>query len=219
MTGLLILILLGAPGAGKGTVAQYMKENYDVCHFSTGNLLRNEVKSKSDIGLEIEKILGSGGLVKDEIVNRLVEINIDRVMGSSKVIILDGYPRTTEQAKVLDSIRNGELKDRIRVVELDVADDLVVTRISQRRVCEKCGNTYGPQDKIDVCSCGGKLIKRKDDEESVVRNRLDQYKKSTKPVADYYGDRLIRVSGEGTPGDVAQRVDETLARFGIKKRR
>lgn len=219
MTAALILILLGAPGAGKGTVAQYMKENYDVCHFSTGNLLRNEVKSKSEIGLEIEKILGSGELVKDEIVNRLVEKNIDRVINSSEVIILDGYPRTTEQAKVLDGIRNGELRGNIRVIELDVAADLVVARISQRRVCEKCGNTYGPQDKIDVCSCGGKLIKRKDDEESVVRKRLEEYERSTRPVADYYGDRLIRVSGEGTPDDVARRVDEALARFGIKKRR
>lgn len=219
MTAALILILLGAPGAGKGTVAQYMKENYDVCHFSTGNLLRNEVKSRSEIGLEIEKILGSGGLVKDEIVNRLVEKNIDRVINSSEVIILDGYPRTTEQAKVLDGIRNGELRGNIRVIELDVAADLVAARISQRRVCGKCGNTYGPQDKIDVCSCGGELIKRKDDEESVVRKRLEEYGRSTRPVADYYGDRLIRVSGEGTPGDVARRVDETLARFGIKKRR
>lgn len=215
----LILILLGAPGAGKGTVAQFLKDNYDVCHFSTGNLLRAEVKSRSDIGLEIEQILGSGGLVKDDVVNRLVELNIDRVIGSADVIILDGYPRTVEQARVLDSARNGSLRDSVRVIELDVPDEAVVARISQRRVCEKCGNTYGPHDKIEVCSCGGRLIKRKDDEESVVRNRLIEYKKATRPVADYFDDRLVRVSGEGAPSDVAKRVEAVMSQFGIEKRR
>lgn len=215
----LVLILLGAPGAGKGTVAQFLKENYDVCHFSTGNLLRAEVESHSDIGLEIEQILGSGGLVKDDIVNRLVELNIGRVIGSADIIILDGYPRTVEQAKVLDGAQNGSLKESIRVIELDVPDDAVVARISQRRVCEKCGNTYGPHDKIDVCSCGGCLVRRKDDEESVVRNRLKEYKNATQPVADYFDDRLVRVSGEGTPGDVAERVEAVMSQFGIEKRR
>jgi len=219
MINSIILILFGAPGAGKGTIAQYMKENYEVCHFSTGNLLRSEVKSKSSIGLKIEKIMGTGGLVGDDIVNEIVEKNISDVAGSSSVIILDGYPRTKDQAKVLDSIKNGELRDSIRVLELDVDDDIVVSRISQRRVCEKCGNTYGPHDKIEVCSCGGALIRRKDDEESVVRNRLKAYYEATQPVADYYKDRLIRISGDGTPSEVASRVDEALSRFGIKKRR
>lgn len=214
-----ILILLGAPGAGKGTVAQYLAENYDVCHFSTGNLLRNEVKRESDIGLKVKDILGSGGLVGDDIVNDIVEKNIKEVLEKDSLIILDGYPRTRNQAVVLDNMESGVLKDEIRVLELDVDTEVVVKRISSRRVCASCGKTYGPQDKIDVCSCGGELIKRKDDEESAVRTRLEKYEAETRPVSDYFGDRLVKVSGDGKPEEVAQRVDEVLARFGIKKRR
>ena len=214
-----ILVLFGAPGAGKGTIAQYLKENYDVCHFSTGNLLRNEVKIKSDIGLKVQEILGSGGLVGDDIVNEIVRKNIAEVLDSGNLVILDGYPRTIGQAEVLDGMMSGSLKDQIRVLELAVDDEVVVNRISQRRVCAKCGNTYGPQDAIEVCPCGGDLVKRKDDEESVVRSRLAQYENETRPVAAYYGERLTQVSGDGTPGEVAQRVCDALASFGIKKRR
>jgi len=119
----------------------------------------------------------------------------------------------------LDRMQSGTLKNEIRVLELDVDNEVVIQRISQRRVCSSCGKTYGPQDKIDVCSCGGKLVKRKDDEEAVVRNRLEKYESETRPVSDYYADRLVKVSGEGKPEEVAQRVDETLAKFGINKRR
>ncbi len=190
-----ILILLGAPGAGKGTVAQYLAENYNVCHFSTGNLLRNEVK-------------------------KIVAKNIKEVLGSGSLVILDGYPRTRNQAVELDNMLSGSLRDEIKVLELAVDNEVVVQRISQRRVCASCGKTYGPQDKIKVCACGGELIKRKDDEEAVVRSRLKKYEEETRPVSDYYAaDRLVKVSGEGKPEEVAQRVDETLAKFGIKKRR
>ncbi len=214
-----ILILLGAPGAGKGTVAQYLAENYDVRHFSTGNLLRNEVKKESDIGLKVKDILGSGGLVGDDIVNGIVAKNIEEVLDTGSLVILDGYPRTRNQAVELDKMMSGLLKDEIRVLELDVDNEVVVQRISQRRVCAACGKTYGPQDKIEACTCGGKLVKRKDDEESVVRDRLKKYEDETRPVSDYYSDRLIKVSGEGKPEEVTQRVDEALAKFGIKKRR
>ena len=214
-----VLILLGAPGAGKGTVAQYLAENYDVRHFSTGNLLRNEVKKESDIGLKVKDILGSGGLVGDDIVNGIVAKNIEEVLGTGSLVILDGYPRTKNQAIELDRMMAGSLKDEIRVLELAVDNEVVVQRISQRRVCSLCGKTYGPQDEIESCTCGGELVKRKDDEESVVRDRLKKYEDETRPVSDYYSDRLIKVSGEGKPEEVAQRVDEALAKFGIKKRR
>lgn len=214
-----ILILLGAPGAGKGTVAQYLAENYDVRHFSTGNLLRNEVKKESDIGLRVKDILGSGGLVGDDIVNEIVSKNIGEVVSTGSLVILDGYPRTRSQAIELDRVMSGSLKDEIRVLELAVDNEVVVQRISQRRVCALCGKTYGPQDKIEACSCGGELIKRKDDEEAVVRSRLKKYEEETRPVSDYYADRLVKVSGEGKPEEVAQRVDKTLAKFEIKKRR
>ncbi len=214
-----ILILLGAPGAGKGTVAQYLVESYDVRHFSTGNLLRNEVKKESDIGLKVKDILGSGGLVGDDIVNGIVAKNIEEVLSAGSLVILDGYPRTRNQAVELDGMMAGSLKNEIGVLELAVDNEVVVQRISRRRVCASCGKTYGPQDKMESCTCGGKLVKRKDDEESVVRDRLKKYEEETRPVSDYYVDRLIRVSGEGKPEEVTRRVDEALAKFGIKKRR
>lgn len=214
-----VLILFGAPGAGKGTVAQYLAENYDVRHFSTGNLLRNEVKRESDIGLKVKDILGSGGLVGDDIVNGIVAKNIEEVLNTGSLVVLDGYPRTRNQAIELDGMMAGSLKNEIRVFELAVDNEVVVQRISQRRVCASCGKTYGPQDKIESCACGGELIKRKDDEESVVRDRLRKYETETRPVSDYYADRLVKVSGEGKPEEVTQRVDEALAKFEIKKRR
>ncbi|MDR1235509.1 MAG: nucleoside monophosphate kinase, partial [Holosporaceae bacterium] len=201
-----ILILFGAPGAGKGTVAQYIKDKYEVFHFSTGNLLRSEVKEKSEIGRRVEDILGSGGLVGDDIVNEIVEKNLGKVVEEGKVVILDGYPRTESQARVLDGVMSGKLRDAIRVIELSVDAEEVVARISQRRVCSKCGNTYGPTYKVDVCSCGGELVKRKDDEEATVRNRLREYEEATLPLSRYYSDRIVKIEGMGTPSEVAQRV-------------
>ncbi|MDR1982817.1 MAG: nucleoside monophosphate kinase [Holosporaceae bacterium] len=214
-----IVILLGAPGSGKGTVAQYIRDRYNICYFSTGNLLRNEVKEKTSIGRRVENILGSGGLVGDDVVNEIVEKNIEKVAESRKVILLDGYPRTKNQAVVLDAIRSGEFKEVIRVIELDVGVEEVVARISQRRVCAKCGNTYGPMDGVKVCSCGGELIKRKDDEEATIRNRLNEYEKATLPLSQYYSNRIVKIPGNGTPKEVAHKVDGCLHGFGIEKRR
>jgi adenylate kinase len=214
-----ILILLGAPGSGKGTVAQRIKDKYEVFHFSTGNLLRNEVKEKTEIGRKVEGILGVGGLVGDDIVNEIVEKNLEGAAEAGKVIILDGYPRTENQARVLDEMASGKYKDTIRVVELSVNAEEVVARILQRRVCAKCGNTYGPTDKIDVCSCGGELVKRKDDEEATVRNRLKEYEEATLPLSRYYSDRIVKIDGEGSPSEVAQRVDDCLRCLGIEEKR
>lgn len=212
-----IIILLGAPGSGKGTVSQFLTNNYSVCHFSTGNLLRDEVQKESDIGLKIKDILSSGSLVGDDVVNELVEQRIEKAFNNVDAVILDGYPRTIAQAIKLDEMRDGSLKSLIHVIELVVCEEEVVERISKRQVCSVCGKTYGPSEHI--CSCGGNLIKRKDDEESVVRRRLEQYRAETLPVSEYYSDRLIRVPGEGTPIEVAQKVSDVLRSFGIEKRR
>lgn len=212
-----ILILLGAPGVGKGTVAQYLSDHYDVYHFSTGNLLRNEVKNGTEIGKSIEKILGTGGLVNDDLVNTIVETNLARVINDGRLIILDGYPRRKEQAVFLDEILNGKLRNFIRVLELTVADDVVVSRISNRKVCEVCGRTYGAND--DICSCGGRLIKRADDSEEIIRNRLAEYKSATLPVSNYFADRVVKIDGGVSPEEVAKKVDEVLARFELRKRR
>lgn len=217
-----IVILFGAPGAGKGTVAQHLLDNYGVVHFSTGNLLRNEVKSGTSIGKEVEAILSSGKLVGDDVVNRVVESNLQKALSGNDVVLLDGYPRTVEQAKFLDAIDAGSLKSSIRVLELDVNHEVVVSRIAGRVVCSKCGATFSSSqiNGSTVCSrCGGELIKRADDSEEVVRRRLQEYVNMTLPVSRYYTDRLVKVSGEGTPEEVARNVDDAFRDFGIEKRR
>lgn len=217
-----IVILFGAPGAGKGTVAQHLLDNYSVVHFSTGNLLRNEVKSGTSIGKEVEAILSSGKLVGDDVVNRVVESNLQKALSGNDVVLLDGYPRTVEQAKFLDAIDAGSLKSSIRVLELDVNHEVVVSRIAGRVVCSKCGATFSSSqiNGSTVCSrCGGELIKRADDSEEVVRRRLQEYVNMTLPVSRYYTDRLVKVSGEETPEEVARNVDDAFRDFGIEKRR
>ncbi len=226
MSTIKYVVLFGAPGAGKGTIAQHLLDNYNVVHFSTGNLLKNEVKNNTALGKEVSEILGSGGLVSDDLVNKVVEVNILSMLSSSSVILLDGYPRTVGQAKFLDSLDSGKVKSALRVVELDVDNEVVVSRIVDRTVCSKCFATFSTSQikksggDPKVCGrCGGELIKRADDEEAVVRQRLDVYAKMTLPVADYYADRLIKVSGDASPEEVARRVDDVLCSFGIKKRR
>ncbi|MDR1375727.1 MAG: nucleoside monophosphate kinase [Holosporaceae bacterium] len=213
-----IIILLGAPGAGKGTIAQHLKDKYEVCHFSTGNLLRNEIQRGTDIGLKVKEIVASGGLVGDDIVSEIVEKNLTGAVAEG-LVVLDGYPRTKHQAEVLDAMMFGKLKALIRVIEISIDREALISRLSQRLVCSKCGNTYGPIDGRSVCSCGGDLIKRKDDEEATVRERLKKYEEETLPVSGYYSDRLVRVSGDGAPDEVAQNVDKLLGSFGIERRR
>jgi adenylate kinase len=216
-----IVILLGAPGAGKGTIAQYLLDNYDVIHFSTGNLLRNEVKSDTEVGREVKSILGSGGLVGDNIVNKVLESNLLKALSNDKVVLLDGYPRTLEQAKFLDLVDSGGLRSVTRVVEIDVDHSAIVSRIVNRVVCSKCGSTFTAKNGMTVCEkCGGDLVKRADDTEDVVRNRLQEYVNMTVPVSEYYyADRLVKISGDGLPKEVERSVDCVFCDFGIKKRR
>jgi adenylate kinase len=210
------VVLLGAPGAGKGTVAQYLVDNYGFVHFSTGNLLRNEVKKRSEVGVLVESLLGGGGLVGDDIVNRVVEINLLEYLTDDKTILLDGFPRSASQAQFLDSIASGALKDTLRVLEIDVDHDVVVQRISGRLLCANCGATFGAHDNVQKCSrCGGELVRRADDGEEVVRRRLREYVATTLPVSEYYADRLVKVPGNASPEDVMRSIDDTIRGFGF----
>jgi adenylate kinase len=216
------VILLGAPGAGKGTVAQYLLDNYNVVHFSTGNLLRNEVKNNSDIGKKVQEILGSGGLVGDDIVNEVVQANLLNALNTGSVVLLDGYPRTVDQAKFLDAIDG--VCSAVRVIEIEVDHEIVVSRNAKRVVCAKCGATFGADQVAisgsSVCErCGGNLTKRADDDETVVRRRLQEYTDMTLPVSGYYADRLVKVSGNVSPDEVSRNIDDVFGGFGIEKRR
>ena len=180
------IILLGAPGAGKGTQAQFICEKYGIPQISTGDMLRAAVKAKSDLGKQVEEVMVSGGLVTDDIIIALVK---DRIKEGDcgKGFLFDGFPRTIPQAAALIE---GDIQIDI-VLEIDVNDDEIVKRLSGRRVHVESGRTYhvvynppklaGADDVT-----GGELIQREDDKEETIRNRLNVYHLQTKPLVDFY---------------------------------
>ena len=180
------LILLGAPGAGKGTQAEVICKHLGIPAISTGNILREALKSGTEMGLKAKAFMDAGQLVPDEIVIGIIK---DRLAEEDckNGFILDGFPRTIPQAEALDA--SGVVIDR--VIDIEVPDEKIVTRMSGRRVCEKCGKTYhtiNKPSKIEgVCDvCTGALIQRKDDHIDTVKTRLETYHKETEPLKDYY---------------------------------
>ena len=193
------LILLGAPGAGKGTQAEVICQKNNIPTISTGNILREALKSGTEMGLKAKTYMESGKLVPDEI---LIGIIKDRLSQDDckNGFILDGFPRTIPQAEALDDM--GVQIDK--VVDIDVSDAEIVHRLSGRRVCERCGDTYHMdynKPKVEnVCNaCGGTLVQRKDDSPETVQQRLAVYHEQTQPLEDYYKNqgKLSVVSGEG----------------------
>jgi adenylate kinase len=191
------LILLGPPGAGKGTQAQFITEKYGVPQISTGDMLRAAVKAESELGLQVKDIMASGGLVSDDLIIALVEERIqqdDCVNG----FLFDGFPRTIPQAQALV---DADI-DIQYVIEIAVDDDEIVSRLSGRRVHESSGRVYhvehNPPQKFGVDDESGEpLVQREDDQESTVRNRLSIYHQQTKPLVKFYTD--LAVSGKQTP--------------------
>ena len=192
------LILLGAPGAGKGTQAEKISEFKKIPTISTGNIIREALKSGTEMGLKAKSYMDSGSLVPDDVVIGIIK---DRLAQSDCEggFILDGFPRTIPQAEALD--RMGVVIDR--VIDIEVADDVIAQRVSGRRVCSDCGSSYHIEHKpaqVDgVCDrCGGTLIQRKDDKPETVRDRLRVYHEQTEPLKAYYEERgkLYVVEGQ-----------------------
>ena len=211
------VILLGPPGAGKGTQAQFITEKFGIPQISTGDMLRAAVKAGSDLGLKVKDIMASGGLVSDDIIIALVKERItqdDCVNG----FLFDGFPRTIPQAEALQSA--GVKIDR--VLEIAVADEEIVTRMSGRRTHEASGRTYHiiynpPKEEGKDDLTGEPLIQREDDKEETVRNRLNVYHEQTKPLVNFYSEldggdapKYARIDGVGSVDEITRRVLEAL---------
>jgi len=185
------LILLGAPGAGKGTQAERLVNAYGLVQLSTGDMLRAEVKSGSDLGEKAQKIMDAGELVPDDLIVAMISLRIDRE-SDAEGIILDGIPRTTDQAKALDTmLENKDLRINY-VIQLDVDEDEVVERLSGRFSCAECGvgyhDNFAPPNNVGVCDkCGStNFLRRSDDNPQTVRTRLSAYREQTAPILPYY---------------------------------
>lgn len=196
------IIMLGAPGAGKGTQAKMIAEKYSVPHISTGDIFRANIKNGTELGMEAKKYMDQGLLVPDELTVRIL---LDRVAQDDckNGYVLDGFPRTIPQAEVLDHALT-ELSDKIDyAVNVDVPDENIIRRMSGRRACLTCGATYHiehiPPKKEGICdACGSELVLRDDDKAETVKNRLDVYHKQTQPLIDFYTEKGVLKTVDGT---------------------
>ncbi len=204
------IVLLGGPGAGKGTQAQRLVAEYGVAHISTGDLLRAAIKNGTELGKQAKSYMDKGQLVPDELVVNLAK---ERLADddAQKGFIFDGFPRNTAQAVVLDS----ELKDMGLALDaavlVDVDPDVIVKRLSSRRTCKNCG--YTAPAGVDVCPrCGGEMYQRDDDKPETIQRRLDVYQTQTAPLIEYYkGHGLLKtVNGEQAVDDVYKDMKEQL---------
>ena len=196
------IIMLGAPGAGKGTQAKMIADKYGVPHISTGDIFRANIKNGTELGMEAKKYMDQGLLVPDELTVRIL---LDRVAQDDckNGYVLDGFPRTIPQAEVLDSELT-KLGDHIDyAINVDVPDENIVKRMSGRRACLTCGATYHiehvPPKKEGICDvCGSELVLRDDDKPETVKNRLNVYHEQTQPLIDFYTEKGVLKSVDGT---------------------
>lgn len=187
----MIIVLLGAPGAGKGTLAVALKDQLGVHHISTGDLIRAEIKAGTAIGLEIKRYVENGGLVPDEVVTKMIEGKIKSSCSDGKGYMFDGYPRTNAQAADLDKILATVNLKIDFALYMEASMDVVLMRLTGRRVCKACGAVYHlknmPSKVLGICDvCGGELYQRADDNEETIRKRMTVYADSTKPIIDFY---------------------------------
>lgn len=204
------IVLLGAPGAGKGTQAQKLVEEYGVAHISTGDLLRAAVKAGTKLGVKAKSYMDNGQLVPDKLVVDLVTERLD-ADDAKKGFILDGFPRNTAQAVTLDSELDGLGRQIDCALLVDVAPEVIIDRLSSRRTCRACGYT-GTASDTTCPTCGGEMYQRDDDKPETIKNRLDVYEKSTSPLVDYYrGQGLLKsVNGDQPRETVYADVKEAL---------
>ncbi len=206
------IVLLGAPGAGKGTQAAKLVEEYGLCHISTGDILRAAVANQTELGQKAKSYMDEGELVPDELIIDLMRERIQQP-DTVKGVILDGFPRTTTQAVALDTMLSHLGRPLDAALLVDVEPDVIVKRLTSRRMCRDCGHIGSVSDGQNCPECGGEMYQRDDDNEATVRNRLEVYETSTAPLIDYYkgSDKLVPVDGDRTPDEVFADVEKSLS--------
>ncbi len=210
-----VIVLLGPPGGGKGTQAKKLVEAFGMRHVSVGDMLREEVRKGSKLGSQVKGIMAAGELVSDELVGKIIRNLIREEAGET--ILLDGYPRNTVQAEFLDSITDGEL---VYAVNISVEEGQVIRRLSGRRFCSGCGkiyNTYfSPPVRPGICDdCGTELLRRPDDREEVIAERLRVYREQTLPVIDFFRSKAhyFEVDGNWEPQAVFEELCQVVRTF------
>lgn len=211
------LILMGPPGAGKGTQAQRIEKTHSIVQLSTGDMLRAEVASGSDLGQQAKEVMESGGLVSDELIISMISSRIDQD-DCKNGFILDGFPRTTPQAEALDRMLDEKQLKIDHAIEIKVDDEAMVKRITGRYTCAKCGAGYHDEfqkpEKDGVCdNCGGEEFSRRaDDNAETVRSRLQAYHEQTSPILAYYKEKGVMESVDGMApiDDVTEQLNAVL---------
>lgn len=212
----MVLIMLGAPGAGKGTVGKKLAENLGANYIASGDVFRDIIKKETEIGKQIKKCINEGKLVPDELA---IKIFVEEILPQDleKDLILDGYPRTEGQAKHLDELLKTKKLKVNATINIDVSNELIIDRIVNRRICSKCKAIYNLKygkkpNKEGICDvCGGELVQRADDNEKIIKDRLETYEINTKPLINYYeqqGKLKNIVSDENT--SIEELVNEAL---------
>jgi adenylate kinase len=210
------LVLMGLPGAGKGTQAEKIVEKYGIPHISTGDMFRAAIKEETDLGIQAKSFMDNGNLVPDEVTIGIVRERLSKE-DCNQGFLLDGFPRTVAQADALETILS-DLNKRINfVINIDVDKDILMERLTGRRICKSCGSTYhlvfNPPAADGVCDrCGGELYQRADDNEETVQNRLEVNLKQTKPLLDFYETKgyLQNINGQQDIRNVFADLDKLL---------